>query len=343
MPSNERETTVRLALPSKGALSKSTLSLLKACGIGVSRPNDRQYVGSVPALPQMIVLFQRAADIFTKVEEGSADLGITGYDIVREEIQGHDNVVVIWERLGYGGCKLVLAVPESWVDIASIEDLADLALLFREKGRTLRIATKYPNLTRNWLYERRVVHFSLVSVQGAMEAAPSMGYADMIADLTSTGTTLRENRLKQLNGGTILDSQACLIGNKRMLQEYDIKLQTTQTILELLEAQLESKKYVSITANIHGRSPEEIGQRLMDSAALNGLAGLRGPTISKVYSGRSDDWYAATIVVSRDKLLSAVKHLRSAGGTDITVLSPDYVFAAQSQQYNLFLETLKEG
>ncbi|MGD1716015.1 ATP phosphoribosyltransferase [Dapis sp. BLCC M172] len=328
---------LRIALPSKGALAKGTMELLSACGLRVSRPNDRQYFGYIPALPQVKILFQRAADIFTKVEEGSVDLGITGYDVVSEESQSHDDVIVIWNKLGYGKCKLVLAVPESWVDVSSIEDLAELTLLFRDKGKNLRIATKYHHLTQKWLYEKLIVHFSLVSVQGAMEAAPTMGYADMIADITSTGTTLRENRLKQIEGGTLLDSQACLIGNKRLLQESEIKLETTKVILELIEAQMESKKYVSITANVEGKSADEIGDRLMYKSELNGISGLQGPTIAKVYSGEKNDWYAVTIVVKQNMLLSAINHLRKVGGTDLTVSTPNYVFGSKSQIYEEFL------
>ncbi|MEM1170059.1 MAG: ATP phosphoribosyltransferase [Cyanobacteria bacterium P01_H01_bin.35] len=335
-----KDNILRIALPSKGALAKGTMELLSACGLRVSRPNDRQYFGYIPALPQVKILFQRAADIFTKVEEGSVDLGITGYDVVSEESQSHDDVIVIWNKLGYGKCKLVLAVPESWVDVSSIEDLAELTLLFRDKGKNLRIATKYHHLTQKWLYEKLIVHFSLVSVQGAMEAAPTMGYADMIADITSTGTTLRENRLKQIEGGTLLNSQACLIGNKRLLQESEIKLETTKVILELIEAQMESKKYVSITANVEGKSPDEIGDRLMYKSELNGISGLQGPTIAKVYSGEKNDWYAVTIVVKQNMLLSAINHLRKVGGTDLTVSTPNYVFASKSQIYEEFLSKL---
>lgn len=332
--------SVKLALPSKGALEKLTTNLLAACGLSVFRPNDRQYVASVPALPHLTILFQRAADIFTKVEEGSVDLGITGFDVFWEMGAGQDNVVTVCDRLGYGKCELVLAVPESWMDVDSIEDLAELSLLFKEKGRILRIATKYPNTTRKWLYQKRIVNFSLVEVQGAMEAAPSMGYADMIADITSTGTTLRENRLKQINGGTLIKSQACLIGNKRLLQEDELKLDTVRIILELIEAQLAAKKFISITANVRGNSPEEIGKCLMDNSELSGLSGLRGPTIAKVYTPDGDDWYAATIVVQQSMLLCAISHLRQVGGTDITVFSPDYVFGSQSQYYQSFLEKL---
>lgn len=338
---NGKNSRLRLALPSKGELENPTLELLGASGLEVFRPNARQYVASIPSVPQISVLFQRAVDILRKVDEGSVDLGITGYDIVCEQGQGHDdNVVVLCKNLGYGGCELVLAVPDSWVDVSSIGDLADLSLLFRQNGRELKIATKYQNLTRRWLYEKGIIHFSLVEAQGALEAAPGIGYADIIADLTTSGTTLRENRLKRIGAGTILESQACLIGNKKLLLEDPDKLHTTRIMLELIEARLRAQKYLSITANIRGESPEAIGRSLVRE---RDLAGLRGPTIAKVYSKvfGENDWYAVTIVVEQNKLLTAIDHLRKAGGADITVLSLDYVFDSKSWNYQGFIEKMK--
>lgn len=341
MRNNGKNLPVRLALPSKGELAKPTLEFLAASGLEVLRPNERQYIASVPAVPEMEVLFQRTADILSKVDEGSADLGITGYDIVREQGEGHGNVVVLYGGLGYGKCELVLAVPESWIDVSSIEDLADLTMSFNEKGKELRIATKYPNLTRTWLYEKGIIHFSLVEAQGALEAAPSMGYADMVSDLTTTGTTLRENRLKRISGGAILRSQACMIGNKKLLTNGQDRLQIVRMILELVEARLRAKEYISITANIRGETPEAIARELMKD---RDLAGLRGPSIAKVHSKvwGEDDWYGVTIVIERHKLLQAIDHLRKAGGTDITVLSPDYLFASKSWKYQGLMEKLKK-
>lgn len=324
---------VRLALPSKGALGTPTLDLLASIGLKVYRPNDRQYVASIPALSQVEVLFQRAADIYTKVYEGTVDLGITGYDVVSEEDRGGNSVITAAEQLGYGPCKLVLAVPDSWIDVTDIEDLAELTLLWKEQGKRLRIATGYKNVTKKWLFDRRITHFSLVDAKGALEAAPSMGYADMIADITSTGTTLRENRLKIVRGGTMLSSEACLIANRRALQQPDT-LQVAELILELIEARRNAKQYTSITANVRGQSLEEVGDRLTKQSNLTGLTGLRGPTIAKVYCEDASDsaasWYAATIVVKQGDMLSAVAHLRQVGGTDITVTPPTFIFDSHS-------------
>jgi ATP phosphoribosyltransferase len=317
------------------------LELFAASGLKISRPNERQYVGTIPALPGVSIVFQRASDIFQKVQEGSVDLGVTGYDVVSEETDAQSGVIVIEEKLGFGKCELVLAVPDSWVDITSIEDLADLTHDFRSKGRELRIVTKYTNLTRDFLYRKQVSHFALVEANGALEAAPSMGYADMICDVTSTGTTLRENRLKQIQGGSLLKSQACLIGNQAALLADPSKLETTRLILESIEANLEAKKYASITANIRGQSPENVAQSLhQDHSELLGLAGLRGPTIAKVYAAHEADWYAVTILVKQHDLLNAIDHLRQAGGTDIAVFSPDYVFGSHSNTFQALLKKL---
>ncbi|MQG10590.1 MAG: ATP phosphoribosyltransferase, partial [SAR202 cluster bacterium] len=209
----DKEGQLRIALPSDGELYDSTLAFMRDCGLTVSRPNSRRYTGTVPAIPGVEVLFQRTSDVASKVEEGSAELGVTGLDRVLEYRNDERKASVLIEDLEYGRCDFVLAVPDSWMDVTSLSDLADLALEFRQEGKQLRIATKYPRLLRGYLYERGINYFTLVPASGAMEAAPAAGYADLIADVTATGTTLRENQLKQLDEGTILSSQSCLIAN----------------------------------------------------------------------------------------------------------------------------------
>ena len=148
-------------------------------------------------------VFQRAADIVAKVDEGNLDIGITGYDVVCEYRYDDDNLIVLMDDLGYSKAQIVVAVPEAWLDIATIADLADLAVEFKASGRELRIATAYPNLARAFLYRHGVNYFVLTGAHGALEAAPAMGYADLVVEITETGTTLRDNRLKLLEGGGI--------------------------------------------------------------------------------------------------------------------------------------------
>ena len=214
---NDSHDTLHLVLPSDGELYDSTLDFLKDCGLGVRRPSARRYTAYVPALPGIEVLFQRTADITRKVEEGSAEIGITGLDRLLEYRSDEHAVVPLVEDLGYGRCEFVLAVPNAWLDVTSVDDLADLALEFHEKGSRLRIASKYPRLLRQYLFDRGINYFTIVAASGALEAAPTAGYADLIADITATGATLRENRLKTLEGGTVLSSQSCVIGNPAQL------------------------------------------------------------------------------------------------------------------------------
>jgi ATP phosphoribosyltransferase len=328
MTTNREDNQLRIAIPSKGALEKSTSELLAASGLKVSRPNDRQYVGHIPTFPGVEVIFQRASDIVTKVQEGSVDLGITGYDVFAEESIGYQHLSAIYPQLGFGRCELVLAVPDSWIDIVTMADLADLTLDFRQhKRRNLRLVTKYPNLTRKWLHQHQIVHFTLVDANGALEAAPKMGYADMIADVSSTGTTLRENRLRPIAGPPMLKSQACMIANMDLLRADSHKQQLTQLILDSIEAYLEAKNYTSITANMPGASADDLGRKLMASSEL---AGLHGPTVAKVYTQSAESWYAVTVVVRESNWRQAVSHLRSLGGTDITVFAPKYIFGSES-------------
>jgi ATP phosphoribosyltransferase len=330
---------LRIAIPSKGALEKSTSELLAAAGLKISRPNDRQYIAKIPSLPEVEVIFQRASDIVTKVQEGSVDLGITGYDVFAEESIGYNHVVNVYPELGFGRCELVLAVPDSWIDVVSMADLADLTIDFRQnKQRNLRIVTKYPNLTREWLQLHQIFHFSLVDANGALEAAPKMGYADMIADVSSTGTTLRENRLRQISGAPMLKSQACMIGNSNLLGADLRKLELTKIILDSIEAHLEAKHYTSITANIQGESADAIGKLLLANEVA-ALAGMRGPTVAKVYSQQAN-WYAVTIVVTQSQWREAVSHLRQLGGTDITVFTPNYIFGAESRHSQELIKLL---
>ena len=151
--------SLRLLLPSDGDLHQPTLDFLRDCGLPVRRPNARRYTATVPALPGVEVLFQRTADITAKVEEGSAEVGVTGMDRLLEYREDDRRAAVLVDNLGYGRCDLVLAVPDVWLDVTSLADLADLALEFRQEGKQLRIATKYPRLLSEFLHDRGINYF----------------------------------------------------------------------------------------------------------------------------------------------------------------------------------------
>jgi ATP phosphoribosyltransferase len=331
---------LRFAIPSKGSLYDNTLGFLDSSGLKVSRPNPRQYTARIKALPGVEVLLHRPADIVQKVATGDIDIGVTGLDLVAELASDDPNVVIADDDLGFGGVDLVLAVPEAWVDVQSWHDLADLAAEWAAEGRQLRIATKYQNLVRAFCHRQGINVFTLVDSQGATEAAPALGYADLIADITETGTTFRENRLKIVAGTTMLRSQACLIVGRRALNDDPRKLATVKSILELIEARRRARSFAQVIANVPGESVAQVGQRIV---AAPELAGLQGPTIAPVFdkaraaaetiADMTAGWFSVSIVVQSDRTLRTVEHLRGLGSTGIVVLPLHYVFADRAESF----------
>jgi ATP phosphoribosyltransferase len=319
-----------LGLPSKGAIAEPTLNFLRDCGLRVHKPNERQYTGSIPAVPGLGVLFQRVKDVLYKVSDGTVQLGITGYDVVQEN--PHPDLIVIHPALDYGHCRLVVAVPESWVDVESMDDLREVANdLRRDQQRDLRVATTYSHLTRQFLHSSGIHHFTLVRAEGAIEAAPTIGYADVIVDLVQTGTTLRENHLKPLEDGTIVESQACLVGNVHALRHDPMVLGAAQMLLEYFDAALQGKRYRQLTVNIRGESPQDIARKIASNPLTKGL---QGPTIAPIYGlGEPTEWYTVTINILAQDVLRAVNDLRALGSSQVVVSPVNFVFQNESPNF----------
>jgi ATP phosphoribosyltransferase len=331
---------IRLALPSKGALYQDTFDFLANCGLAVFRPNPRQYEATIPGLPGVSVMFQRPSDIVVGVQQGTMDFGITGLDIVAEKAFGSDSVLALHDALGFGPCRLHLAVPEA-SPVTSMADVAEWAALLGENGRSLRVATKYPNLTGQFLDRHGVSNYRLVSVEGTLEIAPAIGYADLISDLVSSGITLRDNHLRPLDDGQILASQAALIANKQSLQQRPEVLETARQLLEYIEAHLRAKESHIVTANIRGESPEAIAAAMFDQPHIGGL---QGPTIARVVGREGLDnglnWYAINIVVNKRDLFAAIRELRAIGGSGVIVAPCTYIFEEEPVRYKAMLENV---
>ena len=325
--------TLRIALPSDGAMYDPTKAFLDQCGLHIERVNSRRYTATIRGIPDCLILFQRAADITAKVEEGSADIGIVGLDRFSEQRNDSSQAVLIMEDLQYSKCELTVAVPTSWIDVDCMNDLVDVSLEFRQRKKTLRIATKYPKLVRSFFTKHGISYFNLIQASGALEISPQMGYSDMITDITSTGSTLRENHLKPLIDGTILSSQACLIANPSLTKRSSIMTKTVKEILDRIEASLNARSFYRITVNIKGKSEETIVSKLKNKKVLDGLF---GPTISNVYPQNGGSVFSVTLMIQRSNLLDAVNDFRSIGGYSIAVSQPDYLFYATSTSFELF-------
>lgn len=328
-----------LAMPSKGAIYQPTRDFLKECGLKIRKPNERQYIGSMPTIPEMGVLFQRVVDVVYKVADGTAQLGITGYDLVYEH--PHEDIIIIYDKLGYGWCKLVVAIPEAWVDVTNMVDLSEVALDFREqKGRNIRIATKYEHSTREFLHRHGIHHFTLVKAEGAIEAAPTLGYADIIVDLTATGTTLRENHLKEIKGGTIVEAEACIIGNRKALESDPELLDAVRIMTEYIDASFQGREYFQVTVDIEGTSAEDVAQKVSSHPATQGLL---GPTVAPIHNANGDTdtkWFTTSLVVEQRSLLKAVEHIRDVDGKHVIATPIRYIFLEQAPTFGKLISRL---
>ncbi len=209
---------ITLAIPSKGRLKEQALEVLARAGLAVSLPGDeRQYRARIDGAEGIEVAFLSASEIAGEIGQGSVDLGITGEDLLRETLSDWEARAEIVARLGFGHADVVVAVPGIWLDVDTMADLDDVAADFRQRhGRRLRIATKYWRLTQQFFSQKHGIQvYRIVESLGATEGAPAAGLADVIVDITTTGSTLRANHLKVLADGVVLKSQACLVASRK--------------------------------------------------------------------------------------------------------------------------------
>ncbi|BCH26591.1 ATP phosphoribosyltransferase [Mesorhizobium sp. L-8-3] len=210
--------SLTLALPSKGRLKEQALEALAAAGLSVVLPDDeRKYRARIEGRDDIDIAFLSASEIAGELGSGSVDLGVTGEDLLRETVANWEDRAAISARLGFGRADVVVAVPDMWFDVDTMADLDDVAAIFRQRhGRRLRIATKYWRLTQQFFSQKHGIQvYRIVESLGATEGAPAAGSADIIVDITTTGSTLRANHLKILSDGVILESQACLVSSRK--------------------------------------------------------------------------------------------------------------------------------
>lgn len=213
--------TLTLAIPSKGRLMDATAELLAKAGFTIDRLGaDRGYRGVLRGMEGVEIALLSASEIAQNLRDGKVDLGVTGQDLLHEKIPPDDRAVQLLVRLGFGPADVVVAVPECWLDVATMADLDEIAESFYERhGRRLRVATKYHNLTRRFFAEKGVTGYRIVESLGATEGAPAAGIAEIIVDITTTGSTLAANALKILDDGVILRSCAVLAGRSDSLDD----------------------------------------------------------------------------------------------------------------------------
>ena len=210
---------IKLALPSKGRLKEDSLSFFQSKKLKVVNAlGERNYFFNIKDNNQIEGTYLHAKEIIERLNDGTLDIGISGLDLLKEFPEIYSKNVKIFQRLDFGFADLVVAVPKDWLDVQNMADLEEVSFEFKEKyGRRMRVATKYPNLTESFFLSKGVSQFRIMPSLGATESYPFTGSAELITDITSTGSTLKANNLRVITDGCILKSSACLFVSKKFL------------------------------------------------------------------------------------------------------------------------------
>ena len=278
---------IKIAVPSKGRISEPSINILEKAGLGLIDKKNRKLI-SKTFNDNIEVMFARASDIPEFVDDGVADMGITGVDLIKENEASVSELL----DLKFGMTKLVIAAPEE-SDINSLDDIK----------RNMKVATEFPTLTKKYLTEKGL-DLKIVKLSGSTEAAPFIGLADLITDLTSTGETLRINHLKILD--TILESTITLIANNESLKT---KKELIDSVVTSIKGVLDADRKKLIMMNVNESDLAEV-KRVMPS--------LGGLTISEVLS--AEKTVAVQSVVDEKVVFKLVNDLKNAGARDILII-----------------------
>lgn len=302
-----------LAVPSKGRLQENATAFFGRAGLKfVKSRGERDYRGTIAGVEGAEVAFLSASEIVSQLASGAVHLGITGEDLVREQVADADAAVEMLTPLGFGHANVVVAVPQAWIDVRTMADLDDVASTMRSRhGRKLRVATKYVNLTRRYFASHGLADYRIVESLGATEGAPAAGTAEIVVDITTTGATLAANALKILDDGVMLASEANLVASVRAPWGERAKA-AANAILSRIAAEEEARSVREVRARLDAAS-DTLGD-------LGGLFGARLPF------GATGPGGVVTIHCPEKAVFALVDHLAKAGADDITVSAPAYVF-----------------
>ncbi|HTQ13340.1 MAG TPA: ATP phosphoribosyltransferase [Rhizomicrobium sp.] len=312
-----------LAVPSKGRLQEQANAYFADAGLAMSKAaGARGYRATLESLPEIDVMLLSAGEIADALLAGDAHLGITGEDLIRESAPSLEGRVALVKPLSFGYADVVVAVPQAWIDVASMADLDDVCAAFYQRHRRrLRVATKYVNLTRGFFARHGIWDYRIVESGGATEGAPSAGIAEAIVDITTTGATLAANNLKTLSDGTILKSRATLAAGLAAKWDADAAGQA-KMLLARLAARERARAALVLRARLHG--PSGGGP----DAAITALGKLGVTVLSRPARGNAGGEFA--LLCPRGKLTEAVTLLRRRGGGGaVTAQTVDYVFETE--------------
>jgi ATP phosphoribosyltransferase len=302
-----------LAVPSKGRLQENAAAFFARAGLVFTQSRGaRDYRGTLAGVPDVEVAFLSASEIVNQLAAGSVHLGITGEDLIREQISDADEAVELLTPLGFGHANVVVAVPQAWIDVRSMADLDEVAADLRTRhGRKMRVATKYVNLTRRFFAHKGVADYRIVESLGATEGAPGAGSAELIVDITTTGATLAANALKILDDGVMLRSEANLVASIRAPWNGTARSAATAVLTR-------------IAAEEEARTSREVRAALDPARALALASVVHECGASLPYGsalGREVVLHCRAAAV-----FDVVAALQGIGAQDVTVRTFDYLF-----------------
>ncbi|MEI2386390.1 ATP phosphoribosyltransferase [Breoghania sp. JC706] len=312
--------TLIIAIPSKGRLQENTHAFFARAGLTIQRPGgDRNYRGRIKGLDDVEIAFLSASEIAREIAAGTVHMGITGLDLVHESIDRPAELTHLVASLGFGAADVVVAVPKAWIDVATMADLSDVASDFRGRhGRRLRIATKYVNLTRGFFAANGIIDYRIVESAGATEGAPAAGAAELIVDITTTGSTLAANDLKILDDGVILKSTAHLVASMTASWSGEA-LAAARTILDRVAAEEKARSVKEIRALV--ADPEEAAGVAADSYGATAPFGTA-------------DGQPLVLHCPTSEVAACAGYLRDAGAASVSVSTLDYVFETTNPLYD---------
>jgi ATP phosphoribosyltransferase len=315
-----------LAVPSKGRLQENAAAFFARAGLQfVQGRGARDYRAKIAGLDGVEVAFVSTSEIVTHLAAGTAHLGITGEDLVRESIPDADTKCELLAPLGFGYANVVVAVPQAWIDVKTMADLEDVAVAFRAKrGERMRVATKYVNLTRRFFAESHVTDYRIVESLGATEGAPAAGTAELIVDITTTGSTLAANALKILDDGVILRSEANFVASLAAPWTEETR-EAARIILSRIAAEEVARTTREVSARI-GQADVELfahAEVLFSARPRRHLA---------------DGWL--TLTCPKDKVSALADWLLAQGAAEVTVAQLDYVFDEKNKLYERLVARL---
>ena len=216
---------LNIGVPSKGRIKTQILDLFKKNKLTlISERGERDLLGSIKQIKNAKILYLHSREIIERLGDSSLDLGFTGFDLLQESEINTRNKINVLKKYDFGKASLVIAVPDFWLDTQTCADLEEIAFEFKEKKRKkLRVATKYPRLTREFLFSKGITQFKIVDSKGSTELCPFINSSEIVSDITSSGETLRANSLRVLKDGIILKSEVCMMVSKKSLNKLGLK------------------------------------------------------------------------------------------------------------------------